>query len=125
MEPVLGVESIEAKNYLGLFDDRGDVDFQKACDFLEFSKKQMAESFGVNENSIRPERMSKSTKQRVTALAEAMEMVAILFKGDVDKTRKWFKVPNPNLGGNSPRNLILIKRSSVLFDFINSARRGY
>lgn len=115
---------LEIHNYLGLFTEAGEVDLQKTCDFLEVSKKQLAESFGLNENAIRTDRMSLSTKQRLTDLAEAMEMVALLMKGDSDKTRLWFKVPNPNLGGNSPRSLILLKRSSVLFDFIGSAIAG-
>lgn len=119
------VSNFEIKNYLGLFDDKGEVDIQKTCDFLEVSKKQLAESFGLSEGSVRADRMSKGAKQRLTELAEAMEKVAIIMEGDHDKTRLWFKVPNPNLGGNSPRGLILLKRTSVLFDFITAAINGY
>lgn len=121
----MSAELLQIHNYLGLFDDKGEIDLQKACDFLEFSKKQLAESFGLKDSAIRTDRMSQGTKERLYDLATAMEKVAILMKGDTNKTRLWFKVPNPNLGGNSPRNLILLKRSGVLFDFINSAMNGY
>jgi uncharacterized protein (DUF2384 family) len=117
--------ALEIHNVLGLFDDKGQVDLQKTCEFLEVSRKQLAESFGLKEGAIRPDRMSASAKERLNDLAETMEKVAILMKGDKDKTRLWFKVPNPNLGGNSPRSLIILKRTAILTDFINAAMNGF
>ena len=113
------------ESVLGLFLSNGEVSVEKTCEFLEISKKQLAAAFGVSENVIRPERMSQVTKDRFYKLAEAIERAALLLEKDANKTKLWFRLPNPNLGDISPRSLIIAKRSEVVLNFIDSARQGY
>ncbi len=113
-------------NVLGLFTEDGEVSIENTCEFLELSRTQLASAFGVSENSIRQDRMSQRTKNRFFALAEAMERVAMLFDEHQKKnTRLWFRLPNPNFGGASPRTLIIRRRFEVVMKFIEASSSGY
>ena len=117
--------TLESSNILGLFDQQGNVLIDKTCEFLDLSKEQIANAFGLNKSAIRIDRLSQSTKDRFYALAEAMEKVALLLDKDRDKTKAWFKLPNPNFGGASPRSLIIHKRYDVVLKFIDAATSGF
>jgi hypothetical protein len=124
MEIHMNSFEIQHNNYLGLFKRSGEIDLDNTCDFLSLSKVQLAISLGLNVNQIQTDTRTLGIRNKIVVLAKAMESVAVLMKGDCDKARLWFMVPNPNLGGNSPRSLILKKRTPILFDFINATKMG-
>lgn len=53
--------------------------------------------------------------------AEACELVAEFFSGDIGKTRLWFLTANPLLGDVEPRMMILIGRAANLLAFVRDA----
>jgi len=108
-------------NILKLFSRTGEVDVQKTHDFIELSRAELADVLNVSPDQIRPSRISPKVKTRVGELAGALELVAFLFDGDVNKTKYWLKTPNPHLGGTCPRELILRGRYKRVIDFIQDA----
>lgn len=52
------------------------------------------------------------------------KMVLEYFNGDHKKTKLWFKIRNPLLGGCSARRLIENGRVDTLLKFIINAREG-
>lgn len=51
-------------------------------------------------------------------LADCRSLVEEFFKGDVDKTRKWFKTMNPLLGQVTPDDMVALHRTEKLLKFI-------
>ena len=109
------------KNYLGLFNTEGNVDVEKTRNFMEVSREELADIFKLTPDQLRPSRMGKKTKDKLTELAGALEFVADSYEGDVVKTKFWVKTPNPHLGGSTPRELILRGRYKKVMQFILSA----
>lgn len=112
-------------NSLGFFNETGDVRVDVVQEFLDVSRKEMAQIFGVSADALRDDRISQKTKERLVELAGAIEFVAEAFKGDLNKTKFWLKTPNPNFGGSSPRQLILHGRYQYVLKFILASRKGY
>ena len=110
------------KNYLKLFDDDGNVRIQETQDFLEISRAELAELFSLTTDQLRPDRIGPKTKDKIGELAGALEFVAESFNGDVKKAKAWFKMPNLNFGGTSPRELILRGKKNKVIQFILSSR---
>ncbi len=115
------LQEMGIKNYLGLFDEQGDPDLDKTVEFLDISRKGLAEAFGLSLDQIRPERMSEVAKQRVTELAGTLEFVAGIFKGNKQKALFWIKTPNPHFGGVSPRDMIIRGRQRKVRAFVMAA----
>lgn len=115
------LEPYSLKNYLGLFDDRGEPLVDKMTEFLAISKKQLADAFGLSIDQIRPDRMSEVAKQRVMELAGVLEFVADIFRGDEKKALFWIKTPNPHFGGVAPRDMILRGRQRKVHAFVLAA----
>ena len=125
MATINSITDSSIKNHLGLFTDEGEADVDATATFLSLSRKELAEACGLSSaEQVRPGRMSEIAKQRVSELAAAMEFVADAFDGDKIKTTFWFKTPNPNFGGSSPKNLILKGRYKKVLAFILSARNA-
>lgn len=112
------------KNHLGLFQKSGDPDVDATVEFLETSRKELAEAFGFTDQQLRPERLSGLAKDRIRQLAGALEFAAEAFDGDPAKTKFWIKTPNPNFGGASPRELIIRGRYKKVLQFILAARHN-
>jgi hypothetical protein len=112
------------KNHLGLFQKSGDPDVDATVEFLETSRKELAEAFGFTDQQLRPERLSGLAKDRIRQLAGALEFAAEAFNGDPVKTKFWIKTPNPNFGGASPRELIIRGRYKKVLQFILAARHN-
>lgn len=110
-------------NLLKLFTPAGDVDVDATSRFFEISRNQLAEVLGISTDQIRPDRMSDRVKEKIGQLAYAMELVAVIFDGNIDKTRFWLKTPNPNFGGTSPRELIIRGRYKRVIDFVQDAHQ--
>ncbi len=49
------------------------------------------------------------------------DKVCEFYGGDVDKTWKFFKSANPNLGNKSPLEMIRLGRTKKLFKYIDTA----
>lgn len=112
------------KNYLGLFDEEGEVSVEKTSDFLNVSKKELAEAFNLTADQLREERMASKTKDRVKELAAALEFVAETFEGNISKTKFWLNTPNPIFGGSSPKVLIIRGRYNKVLKFILAAKQA-
>ena len=112
-------------NFLGLFTKKGDVNVEATRKFLNISKKELAQAFALSPDQIRLDRIGKITKNRIKELAFALEVVAETFDGDKNKTQFWLNTPNPNLGGSSPKNLIINGRYHKVQKFILAAQKGY
>lgn len=57
-------------------------------------------------------------------LDEAEAAIVEFFKGDEKKARRWWRTPNPLLGGVSPLSLAAIRPERVI-RFIESAREDW
>jgi len=112
--------TMETKTHLGLFDNKGIVQVNKVTDFMEISKAELATAFGLTSDQLRPERIGSKTKEIIAELAGAIEYVAVIFKGNEEKTRRWFNVPNVHFGGSAPKKIILNGRFHRIKSFIYS-----
>lgn len=110
------------KNYLKLFDDNGDVLIEETQKFMEISRLELAELFSLSQDQLRPDRIRPRTKEKIAELAGALEFVAESFNGDTKKAKAWFKMPNLNFGGISPRELILRGKKNKVIQFISSSK---
>lgn len=110
------------KNYLNLFDENGDVKIEETQDFMEISRTELAELFSLTPDQLRPDRIGPKTKEKIAELAGALEFVADSFNGDTKKAKAWFKMPNLNFGGASPRELILRGKKNKVLQFILASR---
>ena len=112
--------SMEIKTYLGFFDKKGAVKVDKVLNFMDISRTELASAFGLTGDQLRPERMATKTKDTIAELAGSIEYVAGIFKGNEDKTRKWFNIPNVHFGGSAPKKIILTGRFHRIRNFIYS-----
>ena len=109
-------------NHLQLFSDTGDVLVDRALDFLQISKAELATAFGYTPDQLRVDRMTQKVRDKIKELSSILELVADAFNGDVNKTLFWFNTPNPALGGAIPKNLILRGRYKKVHDFVLASR---
>ena len=119
---ITNIENSILQNRLGFFDNSGDVKVEAVQNFLEISRKELAQIFGVSPDALREDRISRTTKERLGELAGAFEFVSEIFKGDLNKTKFWLKTPNPNFGGSSPKQLIVNGRYQYVLKFILASR---
>ena len=94
---------------------------KKVIDFLKFSKNDVAAATGQTATSVRyDQKMPEEIRERITEWAIAINLVGSFFK-DFHKTMMWFQIPNPQLGGITPRDMIRIGRFKRLMKFIQTA----
>ena len=55
-------------------------------------------------------------------IKEIIDIVSDFFDGDQTKVKLWFKSANPNFGGISPNELILLGCEQKVLDFAVDAR---
>ncbi len=113
--------TVPEKDHLHLF-NKGVPDGEKVVKLLNYKKADVSVAANVPVASIRyePKKMPTELKERLTEWATALNLVAGFFK-DNDKTILWFCMPNPLLGGMSPRDMIRVGRFKKLLNFIQSA----
>lgn len=75
--------------------------------------------FGDN-NDRYNEKMPADLRERSIEWANALNLVAGYFK-DEKKTLLWFCMPNPLLGGMSPKDMMRVGRFKKLLNFIQTA----
>jgi len=95
--------------------------YNKVKEVLEFSKMDISKASHVPAESVRyDEKMPLELRERMTEWAIGLALVASHFN-DLDKTILWFRVPNPLLGGISPKDMIKVGRFKKLYKFIQTA----
>src|SRR3990167_3007503 len=113
--------TVPAKDYLHLF-NKGMPDGEKVVKLLNYKKADVSVAANVPISSVRyePQKMPTELKERLTEWAIALNLVASFFK-DQEKAILWFGIPNPLLGGISPKDMIRVGRFKKLLNFIQTA----
>jgi hypothetical protein len=110
------------KDYFHLFNENAFVDGEKVVKLLRYKKEDVSVATSVPLSSIRydKKKMPAELRERLTQWATALNLVASFFQ-DQGKTIVWFFMPNPLLGGMSPRDMIRVGRFKKLLNFIQTA----
>ena len=96
-------------------------DYQKVVDILNFGKEDVAKASNVPASSVRYDnKMPRELQERMLEWAITIQLVGQYFD-DLERTILWFRVPNPLLGGISPRDMIRVGRFKKLLRFIHTA----
>ncbi len=112
--------SVPNKDVFNFF-KHGEPDGKKVVDFLKYKKNDVSVAAGIPVASVRyDDRMPPDFRVRLVEWATAINLVGSFFK-DREKTLLWFQVPNPLLGGLSPRDMIRVGRFKKLLRFIQTA----
>lgn len=109
-------------DYFHLFNKDAFVDGEKVVKLLKYKKEDVSIATSVPLSSIRydEKKMPAELRERLTQWATALNLVAEFFQ-DEKKTIIWFSMPNPLLGGMSPRDMIRVGRFKKLLNFIQTA----
>src|SRR5258706_9776989 len=100
------------------FFDGTNPNYDKIKEVLDFSKSDISKASHVPVDSVRyDEKMPQELRERMMEWAIGLALVAGHFN-DLDKTILWFRVPNPLLGGISPKDMIKVGRFKKLLKFI-------
>ena len=107
---------------LGVLSSSGEVVPNRLRECLGFKAADLAKATGAPVSSVRfDDKMPSAVRQRLIEIAVICEKVGEYFDGDLNKTVLWFKLPNPMLGGVSPRDMIRLGRFRKLAQFVSSA----
>jgi len=114
--------STSPKDHFHFFDKNAFVDGEKVVKTLRYRKEDVSVATNVPLSSIRydEKKMPVELRERLTQWATALNLVAGFFH-DQNKTIIWFLMPNPLLGGMSPRDMIRVGRFKKLLNFIQTA----
>ncbi len=100
-------------------------DYQEAAKFFTMNKKAVAKAAGVSEQSVRyDDRMPTDLEEFFMELVSVLSVVSSQLGQDKEKTKLWFNMPNPMLGGVSPLNMILLGKHKKLMKFIQRSMSG-
>ena len=115
--------SVPQEDYFHIF-DKGEPDAKKVIDFLKYKKEDVSRAANVPVSSVRyDEKMPSELRERLVEWATAINLVGSYFK-DENKTMLWFQIPNPQLSGMSPRDMIRVGRFKKLLRFVQTALDG-
>ena len=110
-----------APDHLKLFNKEEPI-YERVNETLSFKRQDVATAAKVSLTNVRYDgRVPDVLRQRYIEWANALNTIADYFKGEPEKAIIWFKVPNPMLGGMTPRDMIRVGRYKKLMSFINSA----
>ena len=113
--------NVHHEDVLG-FGRNGGTDYQQIVNFLDLTKKEVANISGVSAKSVRyDDRIPPAIVERLDQINIICQLVAEHFR-DIEKTALWFKTPNPLLGNVSPGDMIRFGRYKKLLQFIQDAR---
>ncbi len=112
--------TVPAKDYFHFFTD-GEPNGSKIVDVLKYKKEDVSAAVNIPVKSIRyDQKIPAELRERLIEWATAINLVAGFFE-DTEKTVLWFSMPNPLLGGMSPRDMIRVGRFKKLLSFIQTA----
>ncbi len=98
---------------------------ERLKDYVERAKAAVTraqEELGIAKKNIKEFRESKALlAEEGPRLVSCREKVEKFFGGDMEKTRLWFKTPNPLLGDVSPDDMISLHKTAKLLAFIEEA----
>lgn len=98
------------------------LDQWAVADFLGFRESDMARALNVDMSHLRlGDKTASAVLERLWILANMCEKVAKFFDGNISKTKRWFRTPNPSLGNMAPREMILLGRIKKVGQFIEDA----
>jgi hypothetical protein len=104
---------------------KGDFNYQQAAKFLGMNKRAVAKAAGISETSVRYDsRMPTDLKEFFLEIISVVSIVSTQFNQEKEKTRLWFSMPNPLLGGVTPLQMILLGKHKKLMKFIQRAISG-
>ena len=109
---------------LPIYDENKNLDPKKIVDFCHLSNQDVAKLSGVSVKSVRyEERIPVAVLERLQQIANICEIANAHFK-DAEKTALWFRLPNPLLGGISPRDMVRFGRYNKLIQFLMDYQQG-
>lgn len=113
--------TVPEKDHFHLF-NKGVIDGEKVVKLLKYKKQDVSVAANVPISSVRYEekKIPVELEERLREWATALNLVAGYFN-DQEKTVLWFFMPNPLLGGMSPRDMIRVRRFKKLLNFIQTA----
>jgi hypothetical protein len=92
---------------------------------LELSNEDLANEIAVRVSSIRwDDSMPPKLRQRLREYALISDHILNYFEGDKARTAHWFKIPNPLLGGLSPRQMVSLGNGIKLQEIIVNQIHG-
>lgn len=101
----------------------GRPDYPRVAELLSLSRNEVALASNVPKKYVRYDaQMPKELQDRMKEWAIVVGLVASHFK-EAEKTALWFRVPNPQLGDFTPRDMIRFGRFKKLHRFIVNALR--
>ena len=90
--------------------------------FLNLKKEDVSRLASVSVRSVRyDDAIPEQVRERLEEIANTINLVAVVFEGDAQKTTAWFKARNPMLGDVSPRDMIRLGHYERLRKFIVNA----
>ena len=101
-----------------------DLDYKKiARTFFDRKEKRIGQLTGVDKKSVRYDsKMPTEVKVFLQFMATIFHLVYKYFDHDFNKTKMWFELPNPMMGGRiTPKTMIYIGRHKKLLQIISSA----
>lgn len=94
----------------------------RVADFLDFSKRDIAQVANVSLSSVRyDDKIPRQVREHIEQIAIICSLVARFFEGDPLKTALWMRTRNPLLGEISPRDMIRYGRIKKLQRIVNDA----
>jgi len=119
--PTTLFNNIASSEKLGIFSSDS-PQYHQIAGILNLDKGQMSLATGVAKDKMRfDSKMSGALKERLIEIGNVIELVGGHFGGDIDKTTRWFRFPNPALGNISPRDMIRFGRYKKLTSFITTS----
>ncbi len=108
-----------------LYDETGDYDWSEIMDFVQITREDLASICEIKVDSVRFDaRMTRMTREYLTKILCAIELVGEFFEGNEYKTKMWFQMENPLLGNITPRKMISWGRVEKLHTFIINCLNG-
>lgn len=94
----------------------------QVAEFLDFSKRDIAQVASVPVNSVRyDDKIPRQVREHIEQIAIICGLVALFFKGDKLKTALWMRTRNPLLGEITPREMIRYGRMKKLQRIVQDA----
>ena len=91
-------------------------------DWLGLTNDEVSKIAAVAKSSVRfDKQIPRQVVERFEEIANIVNMVAVVFNGDAQKTALWFRTKNPFLGDVSPRDMVRLGRYDRLRRYVISA----
>ncbi len=119
------METVARTDHLNLrFGDA--FDYRKIANMVELTKPEISQMTDVKVSRVRFDRqIPTAVRKRLEEIGNILNLVAVYFDGDAQKTTLWFTTKNPGLGNISPRDMIRMNRHHNLRNFILAAREAH